>query len=152
MSSSVAGELVSTYTHYYRQTKLIYSGEAQDCNDLVTITSSDAVVLVNTSISRSCLQCVDGSMVFDSATTVWMINWDTVSYSTPGVEEVAGVLVLLDPMQLLMDGGVTLECVGIYVEYTNIQVFSSSEAPLCEELITTLFPHSSPPTCGHISC
>ena len=128
---------------------------AQDCNDLVTITSSGTDVLVNTSISRFCLQCVDGNMVFDP-NTVWGINGDTVIDSTPGVEVVAGVLVLLDPMQLLMDGDVTLECTGVSNDaaYTNIQVFSSSEAhstPLCEadRYIT---PHSSTPPCGHISC
>ena len=128
---------------------------AQDCNDLVTITSSDTVVLVNTSISRFCLQCVDGSMVSDP-NTVWAIDRDAVTDSTPGVEEVAGVLVLLDPMQLLMDGDVTLDCTGVSndVHYIDIQVFSSSEAhstPLCEadHYIT---PHSSSPPCDHISC
>ena len=125
---------------------------AQDCNDLVTITSSGTDVLVNTSISRFCLQCVDGNMVFDPNNTIWEINRATVIDSTPGVDEVAGVLVLVDPMQLLMDGGVTLECSDI-IEY-NIQVFSSSEAhstPLCEpdHYIT---PHSSSPPCGRTSC
>ena len=73
-------------------------------------------------------------MVFDPNNTIWEINRVTVTDSTPGVVQVAGVLVLLDPMQLLMDGGVTLVCSDID-EYIDIQVFSSSEAhstPLCE--------------------
>ena len=127
---------------------------AQDCNDLVNITSSDTVVLVNTSISRFCLQCVNGSMVFASD-TLWIINGDIVTDPTPAPEvvQVAGVLVLLDPMQLLMDA---LECNDVVngVDYINIQVFSSSEAhstPLCEA-DHSITPHSSCPPCDHISC
>ena len=43
---------------------------AQNCSDLVTIDASRFQALVNRSISRTCLRCVDGNMMTDS-TSVW---------------------------------------------------------------------------------
>ena len=105
---------------------------AQNCNDLVTIDASRFQALVNRSISRTCLRCVDGNMMSDSS-TVWDTPNGTVRASSnpaPGLFElVDGVLVLLDPMQLLEDGDNSYEvaCQGGTFEYNRIEIYSSSE-------------------------
>ena len=74
---------------------------AQNCSDLVTIDASYFQALVNRSISRTCLRCVDGNMMSDSSTL-----WDTpdgvvLAGTNPAPDQfelVDGVLVLLDPI------------------------------------------------------
>ena len=106
---------------------------AQNCNDLVTIDASRFQALVNRSISRTCLRCVDGSMMSSSST-----QWDTpngrvAASSNPAPDQfelVDGVLVLLDPMQLLEDGDNSYEvsCTdGVTFEYNRIEIYSSSK-------------------------
>ena len=52
---------------------LIYTGAAQNCSELVDITSAWGVeLLVDTSISPYCLQCLDGSGVAHND-TVWFL-------------------------------------------------------------------------------
>ena len=105
---------------------------AQNCSDLVTIDASRFQALVNRSISRTCLRCVDGNMMADSS-TLWDTPDGTVRASSnpaPGLFElVDGVLVLLDPMQLLEDGDDSYEvgCTTGTFDYSRIEIYSSSE-------------------------
>ena len=111
---------------------LLLAAVAQNCSDLVTIDASHFQALVNRSISRTCLRCVDGNMVTDSSTL-----WDTPDgvISPNGnpapelFELVDGVLVLLDPMQLLEDGDNSYEviCTAGTFEYRRIEIYSTSE-------------------------
>ena len=108
---------------------------AQDCSELITISASDTEVLVNRSSSRTCLQCVDSNMMPDS-NTIWILPDGGLltdsSNPAPGlVELVDGVLVLLDPMQLLEDGdnAYQVDChtgqTGF--GYEDIDIYSSSK-------------------------
>ena len=105
---------------------------AQNCNDQVTIDASRFQALVNRSISRTCLRCVDGNMMTDSS-TLWDTPGGTVSPTgNPApdqLELVDGVLVLLDPMQLLEDGDNSYEvvCTAGTFEYNRIEIYSSSK-------------------------
>ena len=93
----------------------------QNCSDLVT---SRFQALVNRSISRTCLRCVDGNMMADSS-TLWDTPYGVVSQianTAPELFElVDGVLVLLDPMQLLEDGDNSYEvtCTAGTFEYSS---------------------------------
>ena len=105
---------------------------AQNCIDLVTIDASRFQALVNRSISRTCLRCVDGNMMTDSS-TLWATPNGTVSPTGNPAPElfelVDGVLVLLDPMQLLEDGDNSYEvtCTAGTFEYNRIEIYSSSK-------------------------
>ena len=105
---------------------------AQNCNDLVTIDASRFQALVNRSISRTCLRCVDGNMMSDSSTVWDILNGIVSTSSNPAPDQfelVDGVLVLLDSMQLLEDGDNSYEvtCIGVTFEYSRIEIYSSSE-------------------------
>ena len=124
------------YMYYTVRGVLLYSviltAIAQNCSDLVTIDASHFQALVNRSISRTCLRCVDGNMMTDSS-TLWDTPGGTVSPTgNPApdqLELVDGVLVLLDSMQLLEDGDNSYEvtCIGVTFEYSRIEIYSSSE-------------------------
>ena len=79
------------------------TGAAQTCSELVNITSGDVELLVDTSISPYCLQCLDGSGVA-LPDTVWFLPDGSIVTPTSDVEVVNGVLVLLDPMTLIRPG------------------------------------------------
>ena len=76
-------------------------------------------VFVNRSISRTCIQCVDNMTILPTA--IWIINnREVISPSeNPIPSEVElenGVLVLLNPMDLITDGAsnrYTLQCDGV---------------------------------------
>ena len=111
---------------------LLLAAVAQNCSDLVTIDASRFQALVNRSISRTCLRCVDGNMM-SSSSTVWDTLDGTVSpiaNTAPELFElVDGVLVLLDPMQLLEDGDNSYEvtCTAGIFEHNRIEIYSSSK-------------------------
>ena len=79
------------------------TGAAQTCSELVNITSGYVELLVDTSISPYCLQCLDGSGV-TLPDTVWSLPDGRRVTPTSDVEVVNGVLVLLDPMTLIRPG------------------------------------------------
>ena len=110
-------------------TSPLYTGAAQNCSEVLNITSGDVELLVNTSISPYCLQCLDTNMVSHSDTQ-WAVP-GRGDVAIPGVAEVVnGVLVLLDPMALIMDGqsGYTVQCAsGVLFSYFNIELFSTSK-------------------------
>jgi hypothetical protein len=115
-------------------TSPLCTGVAQDCSEVFNITSPRGVeLLVNTSISPYCLQCLDNNMMPHSD-TIWLGSGQTtVITPIPGVVDVVnGVLVLLDPMVLIMDGqsgSYTLTCQsGSLFLYWNIELFSTSKA------------------------
>ena len=94
------------------------------------------MVLVNRSISRTCLQCVDEGMQSYSG-TVWVLPRGRTlsSTSNPSPEELQllnGMLVLLHPMQLLVDGNNAYSVACLVTSapapfnYEDIEVFSSS--------------------------
>ena len=60
-------------------------------------------LLVDTSISPYCLQCLDGSGVA-LPDTVWFLPDGRIVTTTSDVEVVNGVLVLLDPMAIIRPG------------------------------------------------
>jgi hypothetical protein len=114
-------------------TSPLYTGTAQDCSRVLNITSGGVELLVNTSISPYCLQCLDNNMMSDPD-TIWSdYGQSTVITPIPGVVDVVnGVLVLLAPMALIMDGqsgSYTVQCLeeGLFF-YQNIELFSTSKA------------------------
>ena len=111
-----------------------FTGTAQNCNDVVNITTITREVFVNRSISRTCIQCVDDSMTILSTAT-WIINnREVISPSenpiSSEVELENGVLVLLNPMDLITDGAsnrYTLQCVGVTASGQSVAVYSSGK-------------------------
>ena len=111
-----------------------YAGtRAQNCSEVVNIniTSEDVELLVDTSISPYCLQCLDGSGKA-LPNTVWFLrNGSMITPITPtsDVEVVNGVLVFLDPMALIMPGrrGYTVTCQGGSLQYGDIKLLSTSK-------------------------
>ena len=111
-----------------------FTGTAQNCNDVVNITAITREVFVNRSISRTCIQCVDGNMTILSTAT-WIIN--NREFISPSenpipseVELENGVLVLLNPMDLITDGAsnrYTLQCVGVTKSGQSVAVYSSGK-------------------------
>ena len=101
---------------------------AQNCSELVNITSEDVELLVDTSISPYCLQCLDGSGKA-LPNTVWFLPNGSRITPTSDVEVVNGVLVFLDPMALIMPGrrGYTVTCQGGPLRYEDIQLLSTSK-------------------------
>ncbi len=110
-------------------------GKAQDCSDIVNITVMGQQVLVNRSIPQSCLQCLDSDLSI-SDISFWTVRTiamnDIGLFSNSGVidgfENVDGVLVLGQPMQLLGDGAtnfITVSCSGPQTFYAAISVYSS---------------------------
>jgi hypothetical protein len=119
---------------------------------VLNITSGGVELLVNTSISPYCLQCLDNNMMPHSD-TIWLGSGQTtVITPIPGVVDVVnGVLVLLDPMELIMDGqsgGYTVECQGLSLFfYQNIELFSTSK-PLPASL--AVFHDTLPQLSSHL--
>ena len=103
------------------------TGAAQNYSEFVNITSGDVELLVDTSISPYCLQCLDGSGVA-LPDTVWSHDASIVT-PTSDVEVVNGVLVLLDLMALIRPGrrGYTVTCQSGPLRYDDIQLFSTSK-------------------------
>ena len=103
------------------------TGAAQNCSELVNITTYNVPLLVNTSLSPYCLQCLNGSGVA-LPDTVWFLPDGGNVTTTSDVEVVNGVLVLLDPMTLIRPGrhGYTVTCQGDPLRY-NIALFSASK-------------------------
>ena len=104
------------------------TGAAQTCSELVNITSGDVELLVDTSISPYCLQCLDGSGVA-LPDTVWFLPDGRIVTPTSDVEVVNGVLVLLGPMALIRPGrrGYAVICLGGALRYEDIDLFSTSK-------------------------
>ena len=108
-----------------------YAGtRAQNCSEVVNIniTSEDVELLVDTSISPYCLQCLDGSGKA-LPNTVWFLRNGSMITPTSDVEVVNGVLVFLDPMTLIMPGqrSFTVTCQGGPLQYEDIDLFSTSK-------------------------
>ena len=111
-----------------------FTGAAQNCNDVVNITVITREVFVNRSIRRTCIQCVDDNMTILSTAT-WIINnRELISPSentVPSeVELENGVLVLLNPMDLITDGAsnrYTLQCDGVTNSAQSVIVYSSGK-------------------------
>ena len=112
----------------------VFTGAAQNCNDVVNITAITREVFVNRSISRTCIQCVDDNMTILSTAT-WIINnRDVISPSeNPIPSEVElenGVLVLLNRMDLITEGPSNrykLQCVGVTPSGQSVMVYSSGK-------------------------
>ena len=104
------------------------TGAAQNCSELVDITSGDVELLVDTSISPYCLQCLDGSGVAHND-TLWFLPDGSIVTPTSDVEVVNGVLVLLDPMALIRPGrgGYEVICLSGRLQYGDIELFSTSK-------------------------
>ena len=104
-------------------------GAAQDCNETFNITHSRQRLLVNRSISHLCFRCLSDDV--SHSTTAWVSGGNLIEDSTPGVEVVNGVLVLLNPMTLFMDGqsnAYEVECEHTGVQrLTDIEIVSSGE-------------------------
>ena len=110
-------------------------------------------LLVDTSISPYCLQCLDGSGMGDTD-AVWFERGGVTSDLPSDVEVVNGVLVLLDPMGLIRPGrrGYTVTCqsgVGGSFRY-DIKLLSTSKIDLLSCITTDCTSHSPPPTCGQL--
>ena len=105
------------------------TGAAQNCSELVNITSGGVELLVDTSISPYCLQCLDGSGVA-LPDTVWFFLDGRIVTPTSDVEVVNGVLVLLDPMALIRPGrgGYTVGCQSGPLRHDDIDLLSTSKA------------------------
>ena len=109
------------------------TGAAQNCShsELVNITSAwpwGVELLVDTSISPYCLQCLDGSGVA-LPDTVWFLPHGRIVTPTSDVEVVNGVFVLLDPMTLIRPGrpGYRVTCQDNPLRYEDIELFSTSK-------------------------
>ena len=104
------------------------TGAAQNCSELVDITSGDVELLVDTSISPYCLQCLDGSGKA-LPDTVWFLADGRIVTPTSDVEVVNGVLVLLNPMTLIRPGrgSYSVTCQGGALRYEDIELFSTSK-------------------------
>ena len=93
------------------------------------ITSGNVELLVDTSISPYCLQCLDGSGVAHNDTLWFRYDGRGVT-PTSDVEVVNGVLVLLDPMALIRPGrrGYEVICQSGRLRYGDIELFSTSKS------------------------
>ena len=117
-------------------------GAAQDCSETFNITGDRQIVLVNRSISHLCFQCLYDGVSYN--TTIWTVKGVFVSDDTsaPGVEVVNGVLVLLNPMTLFMDGqsnGYEVDCEVTDIQrLTDIEIVSSGEE-MCYRLSALIY-------------
>ena len=95
----------------------------------MNITSGDVELLVDTSISPYCLQCLDGSGV-TLPDTVWFLPDGRRVTPTSDVEVVNGVLVLLDPMALIRPGRTSYSVIfqSGPLRYDDIDLLSTSKA------------------------
>ncbi len=112
------------------------SGQAQDCSgDTVSITRPFQEVLLNRSIPQSCLQCLDLDLSV-SVSLFWIVSLTSISGlelelnagAMGGFENVNGVLVLEQPMELLGDGAtnsLVVDCLSPRGSILGVTVYSS---------------------------
>lgn len=93
-----------------------------NCDEQITVSQTNTSLMVSSSsVSRLCVQCVDGNSV-SSPSTIWTgtANGIELNFATSQIDPSAGVisilngmLVISQPLNFLMDGaGFSLQCIS----------------------------------------
>ena len=109
-------------------------GTAQDCGEIVDVTEDNQEVAVNRTRPNLCLRCVMGGTA--SSNVQWIVDGTVLSPGGSGLGgnlmNVGGVLVIVDPSTLIMDGtrpyeiGQCLSSNPVF-QWEQTELFSSSE-------------------------
>ena len=141
-----------SYSHYFH---LLAGGETQVCNEWIIISTPTTELIINTTINRTCLQCLDnGTNVPD--------RWDIYYFNVhirpsnndgpiEGFEVVNGTLVLLNPMAVITEGKTNIplevECIANSM-ILAAKIYSSGNQLKHQIVYTIMSVYSLHPTCS----
>ncbi len=140
---------------------LYVGGETQECNEWININRDATELIINTTINRTCFQCLDNRADVPDR---WELRNGELGINirlsnndgpTEGFEVVNGTLVLLNPMAVITEGktNTPLEVICIVNSmFLRAQIFSSGNLNTMIKrlyiIISTIYVGSLHPTCN----